>query len=155
MAAPHDTDLTEVFVRAPAAKALHSERQAGLDTTRTALRQLWQPPLSGPAESYAFPGERSESAHARHAAASEVAGSLDAALSELTESAYAEAFSQAHAAVRSGGASSSASAVVSFAESSNRRPSSSIVPAVLLCSPGTIADAEQVMPGLIKQMKRE
>lgn len=131
------SQLGEPIVVHPAAVYLREQQQARVPEFGASMLQLWGgPPLPPPAAAYALPGERLESAHARHAARSAALGGLRAAVGELLDGAYAEALAQVRAAVLA------------------PPPACGLLPTVLLCSPGTVADAELVMPKLTRHLRR-
>jgi hypothetical protein len=130
--------LVDVFAFKPAARSYYDERAADGSATTTLGYALYGGPPPDPADGYALPGEPLACAHARHGAAAGVAGGLDAAVSRLLDGAYGDVYARVTAAVRA-----------------PLLPGASLLPGMLLSSPGTVTDGELVLPGLVRALRRE
>lgn len=134
--ADEDTQQEPIVVRSSAAE-YHSEQQAHLPQYGASMLQLFSTPLRPLDSLYAHHGERLVSAHARHAARSEVVGSLHSAIAEIVDGAYLDALAQTRDLIL------------------QPSPPNSLVKTVLLCSSGTVADAELIMPKLVRRLRQE
>lgn len=130
--------LVDVFAFKPAARAYYDERAADGSSATTLGYALYGGPPPDPADGYALPGEPLACAHARHGAAAAVGGGLDAFVARLLDGAYGDVYARVTAAVRA-----------------PLLPGSSLLPGVLLSSPGTVTDGELVLPGLVRALRRE